>query len=123
MPYYHGTFHSRLPSIRKHGLGGLVAVRNFPDAEPGVYLATTPEVCIAMLIDHYMETGEHIPGRPIDHMQTFCVIVVDDSRVDPRLLAPDPQVGGFEGTLIYRGVIDIPSMPVLDLSQIIPDAA
>lgn len=123
MPFYHGTFFSRLPSIRRYGLGGRIVDRNFPEAEPGVYLATTPEVCVAMLLDHYLEAGDNLPVRPCDHLRTFCVIVIDDSRIDMKLLAPDPQIKGFEGTLIYRGLIDITSMPVLDIDQIVPDGA
>lgn len=119
MPYYHGTHVQKIPSIQKHGLGGIVVEKNF-DCEDGVYLSTEPVVCVGMLVDHLLTTGSD-GTNPSEVLKSFRVIVIDDSRVNPSKLNQDPNVD-VEGCYLYRGVIDITGMPILDVDAILPDA-
>lgn len=116
MPFYHATYLERLPSILKLGLRP-GHERNFPDAEPGVYLTTEPAIAIMMLIDHYLEAGD-TEITPPQQLERIRVIVIDDSRVDPARLRGDPQApeGYHDTIMIYDGIVDVTNMPVLPVS-------
>lgn len=119
MPYFHGTHLRRIDDILTHGLGGRVTDRNFPESEEGVYLASDPVICIGVLIDHYLTAGQ--PGSsPKDQLASFRIIVIDDARVDPAKLRPDPSFEGREGVFVYGGVIDVNAMPILSAEDVLP---
>ena len=120
MPYFHATHRKNLRSIQRYGLGGLPdAPKNFP-CEDGTYLATSPEVAFGFLIENYINSGDS-RSNPSAELDEFIVIVVDDSRLDHGLQS-DPQVTNPNaGCFLYRGVIDIRGMPILDALTISPD--
>ncbi len=123
MPFYHATWRRHLPSIRKHGLGGAQPdVQNFP-VEAGVYMATDPVVAISMLIEAYAKNGEEWEMTPPGALEAMCIIVVDDARIDRRLIAIDPNIECPDLTILYRGVIDVAALPVLSVDEIIPPDA
>lgn len=123
MPYYHATWSRHLPSIRKHGLGGAMPdMQNFP-VERGVYLSSDAAVAVAMMIEAYVLNGEEWGMSPPDALRAMCVIVVDDSRIDQRMIDIDPNVERRDMTILYRGVIDIASLPVVSVDDIIPSDA
>ena len=119
MPYYHATFRKHIPSILKHGLGGRVTEQNWDGCEPGVYLAAEPEVCIFVMLDQYYQFG-HPDSVPRDHLAEIVVIVIDDSRVQPAKLGPDPLIKRRD-VWLYDGVIDVTSMPVVDLLTMVSE--
>jgi hypothetical protein len=120
MPYFHATWRRHLPSILKHGLGGaLPDVQNFP-VESGVYLALDPAIAVMMLIEAYMENGEAMGLTPPEALEAMCVIVIDDSRLKPNLLDADPNVERQDATALYRGVVDVVSMPILPVDTLFP---
>lgn len=119
MPYYHATWRRHLPSIRKNGLGGAMPDRqNFP-VEAGVYLAHDPAVAVSMLIEAYMESEDGMGLPPSEAVQAMCVLVIDDSRVDGRLVDVDPNIERSDMTILYRGVIDVIALPVLSVEEIL----
>lgn len=112
MTFYHATYADRVAAIQKEGLKP-TANRNFPDAEPGVYLSTDPVIALSILIEHGMavRTAE----SPKALAESFRIIVIDRSRVREDLLEPDPQVDGLGGVFwLYRGAIDVTAMPVVN---------
>ena len=123
MPYYHATWRRHLSSIRKHGLGGAMPdMQNFP-VERGVYLSTDAAVAVMMVIEAYMMNGDDWGMTPPEALAAMCVIVVDDSRIDQRMVDVDPNVERRDMTILYRGVIDIAALPVLSVGDVIPPDA
>ncbi len=123
MPYYHATWSRHLPSIRKHGLGGAMPdMQNFP-VERGVYLSTGAAVAVSMMIEAYVMNGDDWGMSPPEALEAMCVIVVDDSRIDQRMVDIDPNVGRRDLTILYRGVIDIAALPILSVDDVIPTDA
>lgn len=123
MPYFHATWRRHLPSIRRHGLGGAAPDRrNFP-VEEGVYLARDPAVAASMLIEAYFENGEGMDLSPPEALREMCVLVVDDSRVDPRLVDLDPNVDRGDLTVLYCGIIDVSALPVVSVDDLFPPDA
>jgi hypothetical protein len=120
MPFYHATHRRKLPSILQFGLGGRSgADQNFA-CKKGVYLAATPEVAFAFLIEHFLESAID-ESNPNEELDEFVVILVDDTRIVGNLQS-DPQVSAtWAGCFVYDGVIDIRGMPVLDAQLIFPD--
>jgi hypothetical protein len=120
MPYYHATWRRHLQSIRSNGLGGaLPDRRNFSVAD-GVYLAVDPFVAISMLIEACAEGGEGATMAPPEALDAMCIIVVDDARVDQRLVHIDPNIERRDLTILYRGVIDVSALPVLSVDDVVP---
>lgn len=113
MTYYHATTKDRIESIRRHGLGGLRgAPKAFPDCEDGVYLAADPIYAMSFLVERAL-AGEFAHLTPLETYALFSVFVIDGSRVDPARLEPDPNTP-HDGFWLYRGVIDVNAMPVVD---------
>lgn len=121
MPYFHATWRDNLPSIQKHGLGGAVSGRRNFDCIEGVYLAAEPAVALSMLIEAYMMKGESWDVSPPDAVEGMCVIVVDDSRIDTARIEADPNVDVIGQTFLYRGKIDVTSLPVLNVDDVLVD--
>ena len=120
MPYYHAAWTRHLPSIRKHGLGGAAPDRqNFP-VEAGVYLAVDPAVAVSVMIEAYAENGHEMGMTPPEALKAMCVLVIDDSRIDRRLVDVDPNVERRDLTVLYRGVVDVTSLPVLSVDDLFP---
>jgi hypothetical protein len=117
MPYYHGTHVWKLPSIQRFGLGGALVEKNYPDCDNGVYLSLEPDYCLYFLIEHYIETGDK-NSNPSERLKEFRVILIDDARVNKAKLEPDPHLDGIPGVFLYKGVIDITAMPILDVDQL-----
>lgn len=117
MPYYHGTHAWKLPSIQRFGLGGALIEKNYPDCDNGVYLSITPEYCLYFLIEHYLDTGDE-SSNPSEKLKEFRVILIDDARVNKSKLQHDPHLEGFPDLFLYKGVIDITAMPILDVGQL-----
>lgn len=123
MPYYHATWRRHLPSIRKHGLGGaLPDMQNFP-VERGVYLSTDPAIAVGMMIEAYVLNGDAWAKSPAEALEGMCVIVVDDSRIDQRMIDVDPNVDRRDITILYRGVIDVAALAIVSANDVIPPAA
>ena len=117
MTFYHATTRDRIASIQKVGLGGdPSAERNFEFSEDGVYLAETPVLALGFLLERAMAGALH-DLSPKDCVAAFAVIVIDASRVDPRRLRADQNIGQ-EGFWIYSGVIDVASMPVIGADEV-----
>ena len=116
MPYYHATRDRHLPSIRRHGLGGLLVEPNWPDCLTGVYLAENPAVAVSFLIEHILK---HAPTAqsPREELASWIVIVVDDARVDRMKLSPDPQVG-VPGVWLYSAVLDVTNAVVVAVTDL-----
>ncbi len=119
MPWFHVTFDRHVDSIRRHGLGARVVERNWPECDEGVYLAQGPELGLMLFIERYAETGDR-DSVPSDYLASLRIVVVDDSRVDPRKLARDPSFPDEEGIGRYLGVIDVTGMPILDVDAVTP---
>lgn len=123
MPYFHATWRRHLPSIRKHGLGGAMPdMQNFP-VERGVYLSTDAAIAFGMMIEAYVLNGEAWGMSPLEALEAMCVIVVDDSRIDQRMIDVDPNVERRDVTMLYRGVIDVAALAVVFANDVIPPAA
>lgn len=123
MPFYHATWRKHLPSIQKHGLGGAAPDRqNFP-VEAGVYLSNEPVVALSIMLEAYIENGEDSGLSPPEALAAMCILVIDDSRVNPALLDVDPNIERRDLTYLYRGVIDVNGLPVVSVDEIVsPDA-
>ena len=117
MPYFHGTRRSQLASILRHGLGGVDTGANAEECVRGVYLASDPRICVAILFGQFMALADETTS-PRDEVESFVVIVVDDARIDLRKLEADPQVATWRGAWLYRGVIDITNAPLLDVDTV-----
>jgi hypothetical protein len=120
MPFFHATFADRLPSILRHGLRA-GHEKNWPGIEDGVYLASHAEVAIWIMLERYLRFGDPT-SVPREELARLRVIVVDDTRVRPNLLRPDPEFDGdADGVgMIYPGVIDVTGMPILTLDDVLP---
>nr|WP_250807834.1 hypothetical protein [Neorhizobium tomejilense] len=119
MPYFHATWRRHLPSIRLHGLGGAAPDRqNFP-VESGVYLATDPSVALSILIEGYIDHMGNSELAPPDAVEEMCVLVIDDTRIDARLVDIDPNIERRDLTALYRGTIDVACLPVLAVADVI----
>lgn len=124
MPYFHATFRESLASIQLNGLGGRGHASNWPDIERGVYLASTPALAMLVMVDHYLEFGDP-QSVPRDYFERMVIIIIDDARVDRSRLTPDPLLTE-QGGWLYKGVIDVASMPAipfLDIDVDIPGAS
>jgi hypothetical protein len=97
-------------------------MQNFP-VEAGVYLSTDPAVAISMMIEAYVLNGEDWGMSPPEALEAMCVIVVDDSRIDQRMIDVDPNVERRDMTIFYRGVIDVAALPILSVNDVIPPDA
>jgi hypothetical protein len=120
MPYFHATWRRHLPSIRKHGLGGAAPDRRNFDSVEGLYLAVDPTIALGFLIEAYVDEGENKQLSPPDALQEMCLLVIDDSRIDQRLVEVDPNIERRDLTVLYKGVIDISALPVLAVDDILP---
>lgn len=120
MPYYHATWRHNLESIRKNGLGGAAPDRRNFSVEDGVYLARDPAVAVSVLVEAYAESGDGMGMRPSEALEAMCVLVVDDSRIDPRLMDVDPNMERRDLTVLYRGVVDVSALPVLSVEDVFP---
>jgi hypothetical protein len=117
MPYYHATLEATMPSIRRHGLGG---IDPGPRSEPcarGVYLAAHPSLAVQMAVMHALNTASAGARTPREALAAVRVVVVDDTRLDARRLRPDPQVTHWAGAWVYAGVIDVTGLPVLTVEE------
>jgi hypothetical protein len=112
VPYYHATRRHLLESIIRYGLGGLVVERNFPESEPGVYLSDEPLLAVGMLIDKFLDVADPA-SNPSRELESWVVIVIDDARVNPRRLRPDPQMDALDGFWLYDGIIDVTNAVVI----------
>jgi hypothetical protein len=119
VPFFHVTFDRHIPSILKHGLGGRITEQNFPGCEAGVYLATDHAIGLVMLIAEMMER-EDDSVSPKNWIASVRVIVVDDTRVNPKLLSIDESFPDSALIKRYEGVIDVTGMPILDIDQAMP---
>lgn len=120
MPYYHATWRRHLPSIRENGLGGAAPDRqNFP-VESGLYLAHDPAVAVSVLVEAYIESGDGMGMGPSEALRAMCVLVVDDSRINPRFIDVDPNIERRDLTVLYRGVVDVAALPVLSVEDLFP---
>lgn len=118
MPYYHATYRDRIPSILTSGLGGEGMDANWPGADRGVYLAEDPTHAVFVMVDWFMQTAE-FSHSPKDFIDSLVIILIDDSRVPRQRLGPDPSIH-IDGVWLYRGIIDVRNMPVLELDQVMP---
>jgi hypothetical protein len=118
MPLYHATYKSRIDSILKYGLGGMVLERNFPEAEMGTYLCDNPVIALGFLIEHYVDSGNR-EITPDQMVKSFRVIVIDDTRFDQRKLRQDPQIDHHEvGLWVTDEIIDINGCIILDSDMV-----
>lgn len=117
MPFYHGTFRENLASIRRLGLRAGVT-KAFDGVPDGVYLAENPLYSLCVLLEHYTTFGDP-KSVPAERLKDFCVIVVDDARINRANLRPDPNVPDVQGMWLYDGVIDITSLPILSVNDIV----
>jgi hypothetical protein len=76
-----------------------------------------------MMIEAYVLNGEDWGMSPPEALEAMCVIVVDDSRIDKRMVDVDPNVERRDVTILYRGVIDVTALPVLSVDDVIPPDA
>ena len=106
MPYFHATRRERLPSIFRHGLGGIDPGPTSVDCERGVYLAEDPRLAILMMIDHYLSVGAP-DSKPAEELKSWVVLLIDDARIDAGKLDRDQNLDENAGSWLYRGVIDI----------------
>ena len=60
-----------------------------------------------------------VVDTPID-VSGLRVLVIDDSRIDRRLVDVDPNVERRDLTVLYRGVVDVTSLPVLSVDDLFP---
>ena len=117
MPYFHGTRRALLASIMRHGLGGVDTGPNAEECVRGVYLASDPRICVAILLGQFLSLADETTS-PRDEVADFVVIVVDDARIDRDKLVSDPQVTTWQGAWLYQGVIDVTNAVVLDVDQV-----
>lgn len=113
MPYYHATHMKRLDAIYKEGLHSR-AKQNF-DCKKGVYLALDPYIAFGFLLEDFFAKADE-QAKPSQEAKNFLVIVIDDARINPDLLHPDPNVEGKwqKELFIYGGEIDITAMPIIN---------
>jgi hypothetical protein len=117
MPYYHATTRDRIQSIQRHGLGEpSEAQRNFAFSQEGVCLASDPMMSVGFLLERAI-SGEWSHLSPKEALALFVVIVIDDSRVDPARLQPDPNIR-LDGFWLYGGVVDITAMPIISAEDV-----
>lgn len=117
MTFYHATTRDRIESIRRLGLGGLPgATKSFPDCPDGVYLAADPMLALGFLLELAM-AGRFQQIKPAEALAQFCVIVIDDSRINTSLLSPDPNILQT-GFWLYAGVVDITALPVISAEDV-----
>jgi hypothetical protein len=117
MPYFHGTRRAQLASILRHGLGGVDTGANAEECVRGVYLASDPRICVAVLLGQFLALVDETTS-PRQEVESFVVIVVDDARIDLRKLKADPQVQAWTGSWLYHGVIDVTNAMVIDVDEV-----
>lgn len=117
MPYFHGTRRSVLPSILRHGLGGIDTGPIAEECVRGVYLASDPRICLAILLGQLLAIGDESVS-PRKELENWLIIVIDDARIDARKLEADPQVSSWRGAWLYRGVIDVTNAVLLTVDEI-----
>jgi hypothetical protein len=117
MPYFHATRRERLSSIYRHGLGGVDIGPVAEICERGVYLASDPRISIAVMVGQLF-TLEDETVSPRDYIASLVIIVVDDARLDRRKLEPDPQVKTWQGSWLYRGVVDVTNAVLLTVDEV-----
>ena len=61
--------------------------------------------------------GESAATSPREALKTFCVLVIDDSRVDQSRLVQDPNIKQ-SGFWLYDRAVDVHSMPVLSAADV-----
>ena len=101
-----------MPSILRHGLGGVDTGPVAEDCERGVYLAVDPRISIAVMVAQIIAVSPD-DASPRDEINRVVILVVDDARLDRRRLRPDPHVASWTGSWLYDGVIDVTNAPVL----------
>jgi hypothetical protein len=129
--FYHATRRECLPSILREGLRPDVEKR-WANSERGVYLAQDPVYALGVIFQElgfsfFEDRVECDPTRsfygsdasPHKVMQSFCVIVIDSSRVDEKRLRTDPDV---VTSWVYDGVVDVTSMPILSVEEALSTA-
>lgn len=117
MPFFHGTRRVLLPSIMRHGLGGVDIGPNVEDCVRGVYLASDPRLCLAILLGQTMALMDET-SSPREELASWVVIVIDDTRINRQRLRADPHVDSWHGSWLYDGVIDVTNAPLLDIDQV-----
>jgi hypothetical protein len=105
MTWYRAPLRKHLDSIRRHGLVGVRVEQNRPGCDAGVYLSREPAICVLVMVERYLRFGDP-DGSPGDRLAEIAVIVIDETRVDERLLRPDPLIDPGE-VCVYKGVIDV----------------
>ena len=116
MTYYHATTRDRLESIQRLGLCSH-GKKNFEWCETGVYLSSAPSHSLGFLLERAMVNSDLWTGRTgKEVVDLFCVIVIDGSRVDSRLLKQDPQIKR-DGFWVYPNRIDVTAMPVIGAQE------
>ncbi len=96
---YHATYKPLIPSIKKEGLGGKSAKKNWPDSKQGVtYWSLSPDVAYS-----YAESAEEVDERWLDQI---IVLECSISDFDLKKLFIDRNVIDNDGmTLEYHGII------------------
>lgn len=120
MPFFHATQAYRIEEIKSSGLGSNLSIQNFVGCVPGVYLSEDPVYCLSFMLEHVLHTADD-DAKPSDELEKFVFILIDDSRIDQRLLSHDPNVlhlNPVPPVFLYRGIIDITNMPILSFQQI-----
>ncbi|KQY20306.1 hypothetical protein [Rhizobium sp. Root482] len=115
MPFYHATWDRHLPSILRNGLGGSAPDRKNFDCEDGLYLATDPSAALLILIEAAMIDSGPYRISPREANESMRLIVIDDSRIEACLCIPDPNLQRKGIAFIYKGVVDVRGMPVINM--------
>ena len=115
VPYYHATTEDRLPSILRHGLGGVDIGSRVDDCERGVYLASDLELALCVALEYAIRESVRLPS-PRTAVAVIRVLVIDDARLDATRLGADPHFDGT-GSWLYAGVIDVTGQPILTFDE------
>jgi hypothetical protein len=70
-----------------------------------------------ILVMHYEKAAQKRPPR--EALAAMRIIVVDDSRIHPSRLRPDPQVRKWRGSWLYDGVIDVRNAAVVSAADVL----
>jgi hypothetical protein len=121
MPYFHVTFDRHVSSILRHGLGAVLSERNWPEADVGVYLTDDPIWGIAVMVDLLMGKFDEADCSPKAFVESLRIIVVDDSRIRQEKMIEDPSFPDKDCMRLYRGIIDVSGMPVLNIDDVMAE--
>lgn len=104
-PLYHATYKELLPSIMKHGLGGIKTKANWEDSETGVvYLANDIDEA-----ESYAETSDLVPDEWLDEI---VILKINSNKIDLSKLTTDKQ-NQSGTTLQYHGVIPQQALKII----------